>query len=58
MPKEKLFLVKREVMAKNIREAMYKDGKIYSIEEALDQPEDKNKLGFDKEDNKKNYGRI
>jgi hypothetical protein len=34
--KQKMFLVKREVMAINIKEAMEKPGRIYSIEEAVD----------------------
>ena len=45
-------------MAKNIREAMHKDGKIYCIEiaEAQFQPEEELKLGFDKYGKKtKNY---
>ena len=39
MKKEKIYLVKREVIAKNIEEAMHKDGKIYSIEESIEEPE-------------------
>lgn len=54
MPKEKMYLVKREVMAKNIEEAMHKDGEIYAIELAVDQPEDKIKCGFDHEKNETN----
>lgn len=46
-----MYLVKREVMAKNIEEAMRKDGEIYVIELAVDQPEDKIKCGFDQEKN-------
>lgn len=46
---EKLFLVKREVLARTIQEAMRKDGKIYSVEEASekDQPQQEKKVdGF------------
>jgi len=48
--KEKMYLVKREVMAKNIREAMYKPGKIYEIQIAAAeyQPEETKEVGFDK----------
>jgi hypothetical protein len=50
MSEEKMYLVRREVMAKNIQEAIRKkDGNIYSVELALDQPEDKLKCGFDKD---------
>ena len=54
MAKEKMYLVRREVMAKNIREAMYKTGKIYSIELAEEkfQPEDQKSVGFDRNQTK------
>ncbi len=42
MSKEKMYLVKREVYAQNIKEAMHKDGEIYSIELAEEKFQDKN----------------
>lgn len=56
MPKEKMYLVKREVMAKTIEEAMHKDGDIYSIELAEQKLEDEETevIGFKNHDHKKN----
>jgi len=53
--KERMYLVKKEVIAKNIKEAMYKDGKIYCIELAEEkfQPEDNKEVGFNKKNGKK-----
>lgn len=48
----KMFLVKREVRAKNIKEAMVKPGRIYSIEEAVDVFQDEiDNIGFEKNAN-------
>lgn len=45
----KVFLVKREVKARNIKEAMTKPGRIYSVEETVDYSEEEQEnLGFDK----------
>lgn len=47
--KEKLYLVKREVRARNIKEAMNKDGVIYEIvlaDEKFQQEEEKKETGF------------
>lgn len=49
--KNKMYLVKREVMAKDIGQAMIKGGKIYSIEEAENQPIEKpSAIGFTKQE--------
>ena len=53
---DKLFLVKRSVRAKNIKEAMKNDGEIYSIEEVEDtvgQGEYTKIIGFDKINNER-----
>ena len=53
--KNKLYLVKREVYAKNLKEALTKSGEVYSVEEALNQvppEEDKKEIGFKKDVNK------
>ncbi len=53
MRKKKMYLVKREVIAGSIKEAMVKRGTIYSIEIAEDkfQPDEQKKfLGFKKKD--------
>ena len=46
--KEKLYLVKREVKAKNIREALTRTGIIYSIElvDPKSQPEEQRTVGL------------
>lgn len=54
MAKQKMYLVKREVMARNIEEAMKNDGEIYSIElaDSRFQPEEKKQkpiIGFSKD---------
>ena len=49
---KKLYLVKREVYANSIGEALHKDGEIYSIELALDQPDKELKAGFTNEKNR------
>lgn len=47
MAKIKIYLVKREVKAKNIKEALTKPGIIYEICETKDEPvEQKEKIGF------------
>lgn len=52
MAKEKLYLVKREVMAKNIREAITRPGVIYCIELVGPKPQPEERtaglVGFDK----------
>ena len=50
-PKVKLWLVKKEVLAKTLREAITKPGRVYEIQEASKeyQPEEKpKKVGFTK----------
>ena len=44
----KMWLVKREVMAKSLAEAIRKPGRVYSVEEAGKeyQPEEIKKIGF------------
>ena len=47
MAKEKLWLVKREVYASTIKQALVKRGHVYSIEEtSTDRDKDKKKVGF------------
>lgn len=48
MKKQKLYLVKREVYASNIKEALTKDGIVYEIQTAGEenQPEENKKIGF------------
>lgn len=46
MPKEKLWIVKREVYASTIKQAMVKRGHIYAIEEANNTPDKEKKVGF------------
>jgi hypothetical protein len=48
MDKKKIFLVKREVIASNIKEAMRKKGRIYSIEETEEEVKKDKSVGFDK----------
>lgn len=51
----KMYLVKKEVMAHNMKEALTKDGNVYSVELADEkyQPEDKVQPGFINKKNKK-----
>ena len=52
--KKKLYLVKREVYAKNIEEAMKNEGDIYAIELVDDRDEEQGSiLGFNSHDKKK-----
>lgn len=53
--KKKMYLVKREVIASNIKDAMVKRGRIYCIElaEEKSQPEENKSVGFIKEKVKK-----
>ena len=53
MAEKKMYLVKREVIANNIREAMNGKGKIYCVELAEDKFQENIKIGFDKIKNKK-----
>lgn len=46
MKKKKLYLVKREVFASNIKEAMTAKGKIYEIQECEKPMEKESKVGF------------
>ncbi len=46
MPKEKLWLVKREVYATTLKQAMRGKGSIYCIEESSITPDKAKKVGF------------
>ena len=50
LKKKKLFLVKREVLARNIKEAITAKGVIYEIQtvDEKSQPVDEKKIGFEK----------